>query len=49
MFESVLNQLEIDLHAALGTGVAGLMTTVRACVEDAHADIVKEKQCRGLA
>jgi hypothetical protein len=32
----------MDLHAALSTSVAGMMSTVRACLEGAHAGIVKE-------
>jgi hypothetical protein len=48
MFESMLNQLEADLHATLSTSVAGMISAVRAGLEGAHAGIVKET-IRGLA
>jgi hypothetical protein len=43
MFDAMLSQLETDLHAALGTCVTGLVAMVRGRLEDAHADLAKER------
>jgi N-acetylneuraminic acid mutarotase len=43
MFDALLSQLETDLQTALGTCVAGLVATARARLEDAHADVAKER------
>jgi hypothetical protein len=48
MFEALLSQLEMDLRTALGTCVAGLVATARTRLEDAHADVSKER-AKGLA
>jgi hypothetical protein len=48
MFDAMLSQLETDLRTALGTCVVGLVATARARLEDAHADIAKER-AQGLA
>jgi hypothetical protein len=48
MFDALLNQLETDLRVAFGTCVTGLVATVRTRLEDAHADVAKER-AQGLA
>jgi hypothetical protein len=48
MFDALLSQLETDLHVALGTCITGLAATARTRLEDAHADVTKER-ARGLA
>jgi hypothetical protein len=48
MFDAMLSQLETDLRTALGTCVVGLVATTRARLEDANADIAKERS-QGLA
>jgi hypothetical protein len=48
MFDALLDQLEMDLRAALGTCVTGLVATARARLESAHADVATER-AQGLA
>jgi hypothetical protein len=48
MFDALLNQLETNLRAALGTYVTGLVATARRHLEGAHADVAKER-VKGLA
>jgi hypothetical protein len=46
--DTLLSQLETDLRTALATCVTGFVTTARATLEAAQADIVKER-AEGLA
>jgi hypothetical protein len=48
MFESLLDALEKELHAALSTAVAGLVATARVRLDDAVAKVVEER-AKGLA
>jgi hypothetical protein len=48
MFDALLSQLEMDLRAALGICVSGLVKKARAQLEGAHAEIAKER-AKGLA
>jgi hypothetical protein len=48
MFDALLSQLETDLRTALGTCIAGLVATARTRLEEARADIAKER-AKGLA
>jgi hypothetical protein len=43
MFEILLNQLETDLRAAIGTCVTELVATARTRLEGALADVTKER------
>jgi hypothetical protein len=43
MFDAMLSQLETDLRTALGTCVTGLVATARVQLEQAHADLIKER------
>jgi hypothetical protein len=47
MFDTLLDQLETDLRAALGTCVTRLVAIARARLEGAHADLAKER-AKGL-
>jgi hypothetical protein len=48
MFDALLSQLEMDLRTALGNCVTGLVTTARERLQDALADVEKER-AEGLA
>jgi hypothetical protein len=48
MFDTLLDHLELDLRAALGTCVSNFVATARTRLEGAHADVVKER-AKGLA
>jgi hypothetical protein len=48
MFDSLLDALEKELHGALAKVVTGLVTTVRTRLEDAVAEVAKER-AKGLA
>jgi septum formation topological specificity factor MinE len=43
MFDAVLSELEMDLRTALVTCVTELVATARARLEDAQADVAKER------
>jgi hypothetical protein len=47
-FDALFNRLETDLGTAVGTCVTGLVEIARTTLEDAHADIAKER-AQGLA
>jgi hypothetical protein len=46
MFDSLLDTLEEELRAALNTAVTGLMATARTRLEDAVAEVAKERAKR---
>jgi hypothetical protein len=48
MFVAILDELESELRAALNTAVAGLVATARARLEEAVAEVAKER-AKGLA
>jgi hypothetical protein len=43
MFDTMLSQLETDLRTALGTCVTELVATAQVRIEDAQADVAKER------